>query len=498
MPAARKSSTVAAKPQRCILYGRISDDNGSNGNGAGVRDQEADLRDYAHRLGWEVGRVIVENDTSAFKRKKVLLPNGERALRVVRPGWRSMLDDLASGRADGLLAVDLDRAARDPRDLEDLIDVVESKVPRVPVESVSGSLKLANDGDVTMARVLVAVANKSSRDTSRRVSRARLRQATEGRFGGGARRYGHELDGTLRAVEAAVLAQAAEAVLSGVGLAGIVKDLNARGVPAIKAKRWSHQSLRDMLLQSRTAGLMAFDGEILEDVEACWQPIIDRPTWEAVVTVLNSPGRRTTPGPTPKHLLSHLARCGHPSHPDDDRPVLTKGSVGGNKGAPRIPAYRCSGTNHLAVAQAPLDAYVTAVVIERLSRPDAAELLVPRSDVDVAGLAREANSLRARLTSLGDLVETGDMSTGEFRTRKARLTEQLGAIEAELSASAGTSPLVGIAGHPDAAAVWEASTLAEKRAVIDALMTITVLSATSLGRGFNAADRVRLGWRAPV
>jgi hypothetical protein len=44
-----------------------------------------------------------------------------------------------------LLALDLDRIARDPRDLEDLIDVVESHTPHVPVESVTGSLRLANE-----------------------------------------------------------------------------------------------------------------------------------------------------------------------------------------------------------------------------------------------------------------------------------------------------------------------------------------------------------------
>ena len=99
-----------AKPQRCILYGRISDDrpdedNGGKKKGEGVKDQEADLRRYARRLGWKVGRVIIENDTSAFKRKTVTLPNGERAMRVDRKGWRSLLDDLAAGKADGLLAV---------------------------------------------------------------------------------------------------------------------------------------------------------------------------------------------------------------------------------------------------------------------------------------------------------------------------------------------------------------------------------------------------------
>jgi DNA invertase Pin-like site-specific DNA recombinase len=507
MPAKTNTKTTP-KPTQVIILARISDAR-SNGEerevtDKGVKDQVADGRKFARRLGWHIGpeatHVLVENDTSAFKRRKIQLPDGRVELRTVRPKFRRALDLLVSGQADGLIAVDLDRTARDPRDLEDLIDVVESKVPRIPVESVTGSLKLANDADVTLARVLVAVANKSSRDTSRRVSRTRLRQASEGRFGGGARRYGHELDGTVRADEAEILAKAAESILSGVGLIGVVKDLNAREVPAPRAKRWTHQSLRGMLLQPRTAGLMSFDGEVLEGVEACWEPIIDRSSWEAVTAVLTSPERRTTPGPKPKHLLSHLALCGHPSHPVEDRPVMIKGWAGGFQRAdgsrgPRVAAYRCSAGNHMACAQGPLDDYVEAEVVGRLSRPDAARLLETRgTGSDVGKLAQEANALRARLVELGDLVESGDMSAGEYRQRKTRLSEKLAGVEAEMTATAGTSPLAGLAGRSDAGEVWDRTDLAGRRAAINALMAVTVLPATSRGKGFDPS-RVDVTWK---
>jgi DNA invertase Pin-like site-specific DNA recombinase len=505
MPAKTTTTkTTTSKPTKAIILARISDDR--NGDEKGVTDQVADGRKLARRLGWRIGpeetHVLVENDTSAFKRRKIRLPDGRVELRTVRPKFRRVLDLLATGQADGLIAVDLDRTARDPRDLEDLIDVVESKVPRIPVESVTGSLKLANDADVTMARVLVAVANKSSRDTSRRVSRTRLRQATEGRFGGGARRYGHELDGTVRADEAEVLVKAAELVLSGVGLIGIVKDLNARGVPTLRAKRWTHSSLRDMLLQPRLAGLMAWNGEVLEGVEACWEEILPRETWRAVVAVLSSPERRTTPGPKPKHLLSHLARCGHPSHPENDRPVMVKGWGGGyqrldGSRGPRVAAYRCIELGHMACTQEPLDDYVAAEVVNRLSRPDAARLLESRgTGGDVAKMAQEANALRARLVELGDLVESGDMSAGEYRTRKTRLAEKLATVEAEMTAAAGTSPLAGLAGRPDAGEVWDRTDLAGRRAAINVLMVVTVLPAVGRGRGFDP-DRVRIDWREP-
>ena len=48
-----------------------------------------------------------------------------------------------------------------------------ARAPGIEIRSVSGSLRLDNDGDITMARVLVTMANKSSRDTSRRVKGVR-------------------------------------------------------------------------------------------------------------------------------------------------------------------------------------------------------------------------------------------------------------------------------------------------------------------------------------
>jgi DNA invertase Pin-like site-specific DNA recombinase len=327
-------------PKHAIAYCRISD--ARNGDAKGVDDQEADIRALADRLGWGIGRVVVENDTSAFQRRKVTLPDGSRALRVIRPGWRAMLDDLAQGRADGVLAYDLDRACRDPRDLEDLVDVVESTTPRIPVESVTGSLKLANDADVTMARVMVAVGNKSSRDTGRRVARARLRQATDGQYGGGRRAYGFESDGvTVRPAEAAEIIRWADAVNSGVSLRQVVADLRARQVPtAATAAAWTPRTVRGILLRPRNAGIAVYRGEEVGQAgEAGWPAILDESGYRAVVSRLTDPARRSTPGNTPRWLGSLIYRCGV----DGCGGVMYVSTSGGR----RNPSYRCREKAHL-------------------------------------------------------------------------------------------------------------------------------------------------------
>lgn len=298
-------------PQRAAVYTRISDDR--EGEGAGVARQESDARALAIRLGWTVGAVITENDQSAYKRRKVRLPDGRTELRVIRPGFRHLLDLINSGQVDGLIAYDLDRTARDPRDLEDLIDAVEGHRPWLPVESVTGSLRLGNDSDVTMARMMVAVANKSSRDTARRVARKHEELALEGRFsGGGARRYGYERDGvTVREGEAEVIRMAAARVLAGDSAHAICRDLDASGIRPVKAATWSTKTLIDMLRSARIAGLRVYLGEVVG--EAAWPAIIDMDTHHALVAELNSRSRGRGKPALIRWLNGVLwcGKCGH-------------------------------------------------------------------------------------------------------------------------------------------------------------------------------------------
>ena len=139
----------------------------------------------AEKLGVEIVKWYPENDTTALGKKRIRLPNGRSVWRVIRPEFREMLEDYEDGKIDGVIFYDIDRLARQPRDLEDLIDLVEYY--KRPVATVTGEIDLRTSNGRTMARVLVAMANKSSEDASRRIARARLQEAQQGRsrsFGG--------------------------------------------------------------------------------------------------------------------------------------------------------------------------------------------------------------------------------------------------------------------------------------------------------------------------
>lgn len=338
---------------------RISDDKAEDASGVGR--QEEDCRALADRMRWGVGEVVVENDISAFKRRRVRLPDGTAALRVVRPGFRRVLDLLASGEADGLIAWDLDRVARDPRDLEDLIDVIEQH--NRPVESVTGSLRLGNDADITMARVMVAVANKSSRDTSRRVARKHQQLAAEGKPGGGGiRPYGYETDRmTVRAAEAEVIREIARRILAGDSLYVIAADLTVRGVPTVVGGPWNTRSVRSVVTKPRVAALRSVGSGAARRIvgDALWPAILDRETWEQVCAAVA--GRATRASGELQRWLNGLLFCSLCG-------MALVGAIGNNG-----PRYWCAtpkgGCGKISVIAAGAEAEVERQITEYLGEP---------------------------------------------------------------------------------------------------------------------------------
>lgn len=493
--------------RKADLYLRLSDP----AEGA-LDGREQKLRDRAASLGWTVVRVAIENDTdedgkplpaSAFKKQKIVV-DGEIKRRVIRPVFQSVLSDIKSGRADALLAEDLDRVAREPRDLEDLIEACQET--RASAESLSGSLKLTRggtDAEVLTARIMVGVANKSSSDTARRVSDSRRRLAEKGCYGGGSRRpYGYvpdpharQYEKTLIVVdaEADVIKAAARDVLSGVSLAMIANGLRDRGIVTVTGAKWRAGTVRDMLLKPAVAGYTTVtytDDETGTETEkfydALWQKdaILDRETWQAVVAKLKDESRTTTTGNTPRWLLSGIAVCG---------------VCGGHRdvhvtGAGKSPSYVCSG--HLKRKALPVEELVERRIINRLSQPDIADLLRPpaRADVDTTELRAEVKRLQQRKAQLTAMFVDTDMDPADIATAMRQVRRRLDAAQSELAASAAPDGLAEFRDPAvDAADVWEGMSLGRRREVLKMLVTVTLLPAKRSGPKFDAGS-VRFDW----
>ena len=209
------------------------------------RDEQAkDCRAYSERGGGVYVHTYTEPDTSAYKRRRVTLPDGRRGYRVVRPVYEEALNDLKRGQRpdgtplDGLVVYDIDRLTRDNRDLEDAIEVV-AHFGR-PILDWTGTLDLLTDNGRTVARIVVATANKASADTARRVARKHRAFEQAGIPTGGSRPFGWQADKrTLDPVEAPELRRAADRLLAGAPISSIPADWNRRGITTPAGKKWT-------------------------------------------------------------------------------------------------------------------------------------------------------------------------------------------------------------------------------------------------------------------
>jgi hypothetical protein len=412
------------------------------------------------------------------------------------------------------MALDLDRTVRDPRDLEDMIDVVEQH--RVAVDSVTGSLRLDSDADITMARVMVAVANKESRDKARRVAAARRRQAVAGEYGGGRRPFGFcsgpptVRDGqdpaqavcawhggrdcrsgvTPIEAETKVIEDCSKRVLQGVKLRALAVELRAGQVATVTGAPWSAVTLREVLLRPRNAGLATYRGEVLEQVQTPWEEIVSRQVWQAVCELLTDPARRTVaPGAAPKWTGSGLYRCGictPPAAAGPDaagRPVTCQVTL-----ARRAPRYKCTQHSHLARNVAGVDAVVFAHMLYAVTHAKAFELLGPTAaDIDADGLRAERAQIRQRLNQYAadEVLGTRDRSQVDVATEAGRT--RIAQIDDLLRTQVSDDPLTDLVNAADPVQDWADMPLANKRVIIGRLCTVTIMPSGRRGRGFDAA-----------
>src|SRR5260370_26108315 len=265
-----------------------------------VSRQENDTRALARLRGWALAETYQDPDYSAYQPK------------VTRPDFERMLKDLETGVIQGIVVYDLDRLARQPKDLERIIDIYDRK--RLIFATVQGSIDLSTPDGRTMARVLVAMANKSSTDTARRVARQRKEKARKGVGSSNYRPFGWNEDRlTLNEQEAAILRQAAPDVLTGTGLYVICGRLNAAGIKTVRGNIWKTHAMRRVMCAPRIAGLAVYQGELFTDsagvpIRGKWEPILDEATWRAVVDVLSN--KRASRYRPQGYLLTNIARCG--------------------------------------------------------------------------------------------------------------------------------------------------------------------------------------------
>jgi hypothetical protein len=146
----------------------------------------------------------------------------------------------------------------------------------------------------------------------------------------------------------------------------------------------------------------------------------------------------------------------------------------------------------------PVEEFIEKLVVARLSRADAADLVtVEEAGVDVAALREEAAAIRVNLEEMATDRALGRITRAQMLKATEAGTARLAAIGAELDGAARENVLAPLVAAENAAAVWEGLDISRKRSVIKTLMTVRLYSP---GRGarreFDPAT-VQVAWKQP-
>ncbi|WP_435610851.1 recombinase family protein [Streptomyces sp. C10-9-1] len=467
-----QSSGRPQAPIRAVIYTRISQDR--TGAGLGVERQRQDCQALASRRGWDVVETYSDNDVSAYSGKP-------------RKDYQRMLADLEEGAATVVIVWHTDRLHRSPTELERYIDLCERR--GVSTHTVqAGELDLANPSGRMTARILGAVARQESEHKGHRISRARMQRAKAGQWGGGIRPFGWGVPtGEMKTKvdrktgeesevpvldmskavpeEAAAIETGHDILLSGGSLKAWVRWLADKGITSSRGNPIRHMDARDYLLRARNAGIAVYKGE--EIGRGSWEPLVSEEKHRAVVAILKDPSRRTTPGPQPRWFGSLIYRCG--------RPGCTAYVYVTQSGGLKHPSYRCQTAHGGGRNAAVLDRYVQDLIIERLSREDAQDLLAPGPEgVDVAALQLESEQIRRRLTDVAAAFGAGQISMPEFTEASTVARTQLEGVNKQLARAATEDPLVPLIGAPDVRQAWKDLGLDRQRAVLKTLLNVVI------------------------
>lgn len=471
------------------IYARISQD--SEGQGQGVRRQIEDCEARAQQLDWTVIDRYVDNDISATRSRS-------------RPEYQRLMADLRNGRIEGLIVWAIDRLTRTPRELEDIIDLAERR--GLKLVNLRGDIDLATSQGRGMARMLGTFARMETEAMSTRLQRKYEDKARKGEPHGyppygferrfvsqdDARRPGAVKLDFVVPEQADVIREAAARVLARESLRSIAGDLNRRAIASPKGGQWSSTILKQILVRPANAGLRVHRGQVIgkSASEAIYSPDLH----DQLCSLLKDSSRKSNHvGPSPKYLLSGLARCGlcdgtlrrqvgravKPTRPD---------------GATRqAPSYACSNCFRLRCAQEPLDDLISSLVVRRLSQSDARETFVTRDSAAAGSASDEIARLQLRLDALSEMYADDAINPETFRNSAAKLERRLEVAKAQLSASTPSDSVLNLVTARSVREEWDGLPVSARREVLQSLMEVVILPAGS-GKRFSP-DRVQVRWR---
>jgi DNA invertase Pin-like site-specific DNA recombinase len=405
------------------IYVRLSDDKKRTG------ENVADQIEAATKIAKDLGYTVVDTYND----------NNRSATRGTRPDFERLLVDAQEGAFDAIIIRHVDRLFRTPQDQLRVCNlfgpkgiVIHQEYSGFPVDvsTPSGVLQLGIAAQVALYEV--------NHKTMRQAEAYRKRTAEGLKPKGGTRPFGFEADGvTHREDEANLIREAYQHVVAKKSIGSLIRRWNGEvpyaRIPTTRRKfvdkeaqtdesgqpvmgQWGYASMRDLLMRPANAGLLAVKGKEIGPGD--WEPVVEVATYRTVVKSLGDPKRVMNKGDVArKHLLSHIAVCGRCG--SFMRAASTKTRA---KKVYRL--YQCPGTKTRCRMGIDYDV-AEAVVIEAV----VAEVAMPTSEL-LAATQHDRAILTEGHARLKDL-DSQELEIESSKTSEASKSRRLEAVESE-------------------------------------------------------------------
>lgn len=329
--------------------------------------------------GGTVTYLYDEPDTSAWKQKPILQPDGTKKWMVDRPVFEGAMRDLKrgtdpNGRPIHALAVVFDhRLTRDLRHLQDAKEVVAHHDR--PIIDLSGILNLLTEEGRNNADYQVKANETYSRTVSTQMKLSHAARARTGIPVGGQRPFGFEMDKrTHKKDEADLIRDTVKWLLDNkLQMHTVEQRWYDAGFRTSKGGRIPKKTIKNILMNPRIAGIRTYkqkgrklwEAYLLDangqPVKGQWVAIIEWDRWQQLVYLLTNEDRPFAGqylGQI-KYLYSPILRCGE-----------CGGRISGQAKGGEAFDYACKnpGCGKVAGSGRVIDALLTPVVIGILSQ----------------------------------------------------------------------------------------------------------------------------------